>query len=53
MKAATALAMQSLAFGSMLFERNPAFISLAAAYPSMMVYWPEPKMATPFGPSSA
>ena len=31
MKPVTALAMQCRAFGSMLFERNPAFISLEAA----------------------
>jgi hypothetical protein len=38
MKAATADAMQWRAFGSMLFDRQPAFRSFAAAYPSWIVY---------------
>ena len=52
MKPATAEAMQWRALGSRLLVRNPAFISLEAAYPSHTVHWPEPNMAMPFGPFS-
>ena len=37
-KPATAEAIQCLAFGSRLFDLNPAFISFRAAYPSWIVY---------------
>ncbi len=52
MKAATAEAMQWRALGSMLLVRQPALASFTAAYPSWMVYCPEPMMATPVGPSA-
>ncbi len=42
MKATTALAMQSLAFGSRLLVPIPPFMSFEATYPSWMVHCPEP-----------
>ncbi len=50
MKAATAEAMQKRALGSMLLVPIPPLNSLAAAYPSNTVHWPEPKMETESGP---
>src|SRR6185503_4781942 len=52
MNPVTADAMQCRALGSRLFERNPAFISFTAAYPSQMVHWPDPNMPTAVGPFS-
>ena len=48
----TAEAMQWRALGSRLLLRKPALTSLAAAYPSCTVYWPDPITPTPVGPSS-